>query len=81
MCFFESDYKHKIDSLENALSTLITIDNCFVLCKTSPAALLIWQHVCVNLKMDSHLQPLIIDILKVNPRSKHDNSLSSCTAR
>lgn len=44
--FFEGDYKHKIDSLENALSTLITIGNCFVLYKTLHAALLIWLRVC-----------------------------------
>lgn len=79
--FFEGDYKHKIDSLENALSALITIGNCFVLCKTLHAALLIWQRVCVNLKMDSHLQPFIIDVLKVNPRTKHKTSLNSCVAR
>lgn len=28
-------------------------------------------YVCVNLKMDSHLQPFIIDVLKVKPRTKH----------
>ena len=79
--FFEDDYKHKIDSLENALSTLVTIGNCFVLCNTLHAVLLIWQLVCVNLKMDSHLQPFIIDVLKVNPRTKHKTSLNSSIAR
>lgn len=78
--FFEGDHTHKIDSPENALSTLITIGNCFVLCKTLHAALLIWQRVRVNLKMDSHLQPFIIDVLKVTPRTKHKTSLNSCIA-
>lgn len=43
--FFEGDYKHKVDSLENISSKLITIGNCFVLRKTLHAVLLIW-HVC-----------------------------------
>lgn len=68
--FFEGDYKHKIDSLENALSTLVTISNCFVLCKTLHAVLLIWQYVCVNLKLDFHLQYFITDVLKVNPLTR-----------
>lgn len=81
LCVFEGDYKHKIDSLENALSTLITIGNCFLLCKTLHAVLLIWHYVCVNLKLDFHLQHFITDVLKVNPGTKHKTSLNSCIAR
>lgn len=80
MCF-EGDYKHKIDSLENALSTLITIGNCSVLCKTLHAVLLIWQCVYVNLDLDFHLQHFITDVLKVNPGTKHKTSRNSCIAR
>lgn len=80
--FFEGDYKHKIDSFENALSTLITIGNCSVLCKTLHAVLLIWQCVCVNLNLDFHLQHFITDVfLKVNPGTKHKTSWNPCIAR